>query len=469
MANLIQTTILSSDVDGADHVMITVPCYGVMDPQVMISIVSNVGVLTANNVNVSVLTKVGDCDVNDVRNDIARVFLESKATHLMSWDADVVASGQCVKRLLDYGKDIVAAVYPFKSEVEGYPVVFEDGTFELADQGLIKVAGVPGGFTLWSRRAIQSLYDAEGSEKEWQNKGDYGKLKVRAIWERTVNTERGLRVSSDIVACQKATQLGMDIFVSPEMPLGHIGSKQYFGQLGHYLMEKSGGNAGMAKVAFTTLQRKDPYEEPDAVFEACQQLAAAFWNKSWAVDEGMLAVLFELADRPDINSVLETGSGLSTAAFLAAGLEIVTALEAEPIWGAKTEEFLRYCGIDVATKNPVRYAPLKSIPGEGKWYDFETDYRYDMVLIDGPRREEVDQRARLLDRLPNLVKRAKVVVLDDVDDIDGQRLVERVEAFGFKATKLVNLRNREFAICEKVEDDDKNGDDNGDGERPKAD
>ena len=92
-----------------------------------------------------------------------------------------------------------------------------------------------------------------------------------------------------------------------------------------------------------------------------------------------------------------------------------------------------------------------------------------MVLIDGPRREEVDQRARLLDRLPNLVKRAKVVVLDDVDDIDGQRLVERVEAFGFKATKLVNLRNREFAICEKVEDDDKNGDDNGDGKHPKAD
>jgi predicted O-methyltransferase YrrM len=419
----------------AHHVFIAVPSYGNMPAGFVTSLLSAQSDLITNGISGDVVILSGDCHVDDARNNLCRRFLMSEATHLVFIDADLQFSHSAISHLLSFNEKFIAGIYPFKNDDEGYPVLLGGHKFD--KRGLIKVKGVPGGFMVIAREIIEKLYDSH--EGAWNVKGDkVGMVPVKELFHRV--TEDGVeRRSGDYQFCKKVVEAGFDIWVAPFLKFGHIGEKTWTGSVQDFWLRESGDYERNAAEAAKRIRAADVPEMDD--FAA---LAQAFGNKPWAIDPVMLSVIFDLARGK--KKVLETGSGVSTAVLRLASKHVVS-LEAEPIWGAKTERFLKKAGLE----GRVAYAPIVHYKYlNGAWYEAEhLDDNYDFVLIDGPRREDADIRGRICDVMPKALTHASVILVDDTDDASGVRLLGKLhDRFGF-VFDIHNGPRRQFAIGTK--------------------
>lgn len=420
------------------HVFIAIPTYGDLKAGVVHSLFANIATLKAKNINADLGILAGNCHVDDARNDLCRMFLQSEASHMMFVDGDVQFSASAIAQLLEYDRDIVCGIYPKKDDQETYPYLplgkeTEGGTGNISfdKDGLVEIKGAPGGFMCIRREVIQKLYDKDKNKGLWWTGRPDEKIRVAEIFHRSLVRGRSRR-SGDYEFCEKARQAGYKIWAAPNLRFGHIGDKIWTGCIQDYWMRQSGMMIEQAKKSL------DAMRAGTADIEDFRWINKAYDNGLYAADHVLLSLLFDLSK--ECKTVLETGSGASTAIFSAAGCE-VTALEAEASWGAKTDRFLR----DLGLKGGITYAPLINHSKVGSWYDAK-DGEYDLVFIDGPKRDEVGMRARICDLMPQALKSAKVVVVDDTDDGDGMGTLERLnKEFGF-VFDIHNGPRRQFAV-----------------------
>jgi hypothetical protein len=124
---------------------------------------------------------------------------------------------------------------------------------------------------------------------------------------------------------------------------------------------------------------------------------------------------------------LETGSGLSTLLFEAAGCRH-TALEHDETMAAPSE-----C---------VVLAPLA---GDPPWYDWRPRHAYDLILIDGPPKGS-GGRHGILRVFGDLIHPATVVVLDDTHRRAERQLAQAIcQKYRFRA-EFHTSDNRGFAL-----------------------
>lgn len=422
------------------HVFIAIPTYGDIKAGCVSSLNAVQHNLVAAGISGDVAILSGDCHVDDARNSLARSFLETDATHLMFIDADLEFSPDSVAKLLSYDEDVIGGVYPYKNDYEAFPYTVENPAKPKFDsRGLVTATGIPGGFTLIARRVVERLYKKAASKGAWHAKGDQpGRKPVVEIWHRTM--ERGKeRRSGDYEFCRKVRDAGFSIWIAPFLRFAHIGDKRWEGSLQDFWLRTSGEYERLAVEAVEEIRKGG------AGIEAFRTLSKAFGNEPFSADHVLLSVLYDLTKQPGINHVLETGSGLSSVVFAAAGA-VAMSLEAEPSWGAKTDRLLAACKMLVT----VEHAPI--IHHEcGRWYDVAGVRNmpmpgFDLVFIDGPRRDEDGIRARICDVMPEALKGAKVVVVDDTDDPDGMALLARLnKEFGF-VFDVHNGPRRQFAV-----------------------
>lgn len=434
------------------HVFIAVPTYGPIDPQVMQSIHAVKDNLISNDVSVETATLDGNCHVDDARNDLCRMFLESECTHLFFWDADVFASAQSVHQMLGHGVDMVAGLYPYKNDLLDFPVKLFNHTIT-PENNLISVAGVPTGFLLLSRNLVQAAYDKAKSKGAWVNKGDYGAMPVVEIFHRGFNPQENpraieagitsVRMSGDYQFSYEMRELGYKVWVDPNLTLGHIGKKAWIGNVGRYWLEKSGQLHGLVPDMLVKLKGSVSLETRST---AIISLADAWGNKPYALDPFALDVIWQNVMDKDIKSLFETGSGVSTLLFALTGKKYMT-LESSYVWAQKTEDFLKAGGLSL---HGLRVRPIVNT-SVGPWYDFDPKYQADFVLIDGPERTQLDPlgRSRIFDLCPAMISGAKVLMIDDADDGLGQLMCGRAEDAGFKVEVVKNPARRDFAMCTK--------------------
>ena len=127
-----------------------------------------------------------NCHVDDGRNRLVRDFLLSGCRQLIFIDSDIRWEPKDLESLILHKKEVVAGIYPLKSETEGYPVRHLPGDIYSNQDGLIEVDGVPTGFLKINRTVLEKLDEVS---EHYPSKDDVkGKRKIPLIFERTTRS-----------------------------------------------------------------------------------------------------------------------------------------------------------------------------------------------------------------------------------------------------------------------------------------
>ena len=212
------------------------------------------------------------------------------------------------------------------------------------------------------------------------------------------------------------------------------------------LAGRIGTLAGESQRTFNTLRqvRADTQKEIQQTFrqlEALQNLSAVLpasdvlpATRGWAASPDLLMVLVDLVitERPSL--VVECGSGASTL-WLALAMRRfgidgrIIALDHDPVFGAKTRDFLARHGVSDLAE--VRDAPLESFALDGETYSWYARRAWedlagiDLLFVDGPPAATGHQaRYPALPLLSESLSPAATAVLDDLVVPDMQKVLQ---------------------------------------------
>jgi len=388
--------------------------------------------LTVAGIRFDVETLQGCCHVDDARNILIRNFLQSECTDLFFVDADLGWTPNNVIRLLKLPGDIVAGVYPHKSDPESFPFHAFEGETRPNEYGLFPMPKVATGFMRIRRPVIEALYEREKAKARlmWLD-GDnkhLNRLPVARICERGFVKELGLAdlsrteasQSGDYILCLKARSLGFEVFADPDMAFSHCGDKTWNGHFGNHLRRKQGIDGPRFADAAQTIAEWEgsPYTDSgvpiDDVFDNLHRHSV--YGQAYTLPGKALRACWEMA-RTARADILECGSGLST---LVMGLALkgrehkLYVLENDLRWIERVNIWLERYG---ATNVNLIYAPLMP-RHSGAWYGVEPAElpgSFAAVLIDGPKRGPGVNRDAVFEVLDSAIRGARTWLVDDIE------------------------------------------------------
>jgi hypothetical protein len=143
------------------HVWIGTPAYdGKVQTDFAMALAETCQLATAFGIRVTVCILRNMAFIDMARNHLARLFLETDATHLFFIDSDLEFEPRALLSLAMAERPICAGVYPKRQDPEEFPVRFaynEDETLKVDDKGWVLCEGVPTGFLCIERRVIEEM------------------------------------------------------------------------------------------------------------------------------------------------------------------------------------------------------------------------------------------------------------------------------------------------------------------------
>lgn len=244
-----------SPAPGAPHIYLAAPCYG---GQMHIIFANSVMRLKEacreRGVGLTIDFMGGESLITRARSRLAAQFLAApEATHLLFVDSDIGFAPENVFRLLDAGRDVVAAVCPLKridwekaraaakadvADLQqasiGYVVRFlptPDSSVEVND-GFAKVSYAGTGFLMIARPAMQRIVDAHPELRaRMGDMADALAPEAVMVFETMIEKETGQYLSEDYAFCRRWRDLGGEIWADVEARLTHVGHAAYTGSL----------------------------------------------------------------------------------------------------------------------------------------------------------------------------------------------------------------------------------------------
>jgi len=402
---------------GPSHLFIATTSGSTPKPNYVDSMMRTIQAFGREGIEADWLLHQGDPHVDDGRNACVAKFLESGADKFLFIDDDVGWIAEELLKFIKHDRDVVAAIYPKKSDEPDWPVRFLPGELQAEPDGLLQVENVPTGFLMLSRRCLEMM----AADAVWFNRKDSGKTPL--LFERGV--AGGLRWSGDYWWGRKWAEAGGTIWIDPEINLSHVGLKTWRGCIGDFLRERAGIVDPFLDQTFKLL--RDGVVRP----EIWEVLSGRSGNYPWCAPEAMMARAWDMAKGAK-GPVLEVGSGLTTIIMGLAGAEVHT-LEHDLGWLRKTRKLIERYGL---TNVHLHYAPLREYDDGSAWHDLrriaDLPSAFDLVVCDGPPRTLAD-RKMLWTVLADAIKGADWLV----DDVDGDpafyeqdgRTAELVERF----------------------------------------
>lgn len=186
----------------------------------------------------------GCCYIQAGRNRLVRDFMQTDADVLFFVDDDVSWNPLDALRMIESGDAVVAGIYPQKKAFEDYPVVIRvdaNARAIVREDGAIAAFAVPAGMLAIRREVIEKL-SAAHPEKRYYDVIDGERIDgFYDLFPQGVYGERW--VGEDFAFCQLWRELGGEMWVLPNMTLGHhAGDKTWTGNYHEFLLRQPGGS-----------------------------------------------------------------------------------------------------------------------------------------------------------------------------------------------------------------------------------
>lgn len=172
--------------------------------------------------------------VSRARNLLAQDMLESNCDYLMFIDSDINFEPEDIFRLMAWGTDpkkgIVAAVPRTRNESKVYIATLdqdENKDLTMNAMGLVRAKRVATAFMLVRREVFVTMTEAH---PEWQYYDTRSNRMIPCLFDFQL-TEEGY-MGEDFLFCDRARDLGFEVWVDPTITLGHMGVQEYTGNYG---------------------------------------------------------------------------------------------------------------------------------------------------------------------------------------------------------------------------------------------
>jgi hypothetical protein len=217
-------------------IMLGLPTYDFkISAKLAISLASFCVQAQQHGVDIQICNISGCSVVSRVRNLIASDFLASDCTDLMFIDSDINFNAEDIFRLMAWNSD------PKKGIVAGIPVARKKGkvyisTLDTDDNehifmdkmGLVRAKRVATAFMIIRREVFEKLKDAH---PEWVYH-DEKKVGDEMIAFFDFALKDGNYIGEDFLFCDRARELGFEVWIDPTIKLGHMGVEEFAGSFG---------------------------------------------------------------------------------------------------------------------------------------------------------------------------------------------------------------------------------------------
>jgi len=206
-------------------------------------------------IRLQVQMKGSDALITRARQNIVADFLAHEdATHLLFIDSDIGFEPEQVFRLLDFDKDITAAVYPIKrldwqkisklaeakrtpleTAALSYMIEFAENERIQVINGFARVHYAGTGFLMISRNALLAMiehypelrYAHDHKPDDKQARSPYRS----ALFNCMIDEATKVYLSEDFSFCKRWTDMGGEIWADMESRLTHVGTVSFRGDL----------------------------------------------------------------------------------------------------------------------------------------------------------------------------------------------------------------------------------------------
>ncbi len=235
----------------ARKIWIAVPAYtGQLHFGTARSIFTDMIALANRGDTATLFDECGNGLIADARAVMVEKFLESDYDTFVFVDNDVCWEAGKLVDLIDKPVDFRMGIYPQRRDPINYCVRWNTDKPELhAINGLLDIWGGPAGFMVMSRSMLEAMRERYAGELDfWCD--DTVRKRATALfadyWLRNVPLPDGshgnLKLGEDYSFCQRWLDMGETIWVDPEIHMGHVGYKTFYGKLGDWLREQMKGN-----------------------------------------------------------------------------------------------------------------------------------------------------------------------------------------------------------------------------------
>ena len=188
-----------------------------------------------HGIDVQIGSVCGCSVVSRARNLLAKDFLDSPCTDLIFIDSDINFEPDDIFRLMAWATDpkkgIIAGVPRTRKEQKVYIATLdydENNELTMNGMGLVRANRVATAFMLVQRSVFEQMAAAH---PEWQYKDVNSDKVLTALFDFEL-TEEGY-IGEDYLFCDRARELGFEVWVDPTIKLGHMGVQEYVGNYGN--------------------------------------------------------------------------------------------------------------------------------------------------------------------------------------------------------------------------------------------
>jgi hypothetical protein len=252
------------------HLIVATPCYGGMVTQRYMQ--SCMGLLQLGGrlgLRVSIELLGYESLITRGRNAlVARVLDCPGASHLMFIDADIGFDPAQVVRMLNFGEDVVAGMYPLKLIGWDAAALARAGDGEAADTAALRYVGAPctgaalerregfvtgdyagTGFMLIRRAVLERMIAAYPETRytaAHTAAAPSRSANQYALFDCMIDPDTGEYLSEDYTFCRRWRDIGGRLWLDTRGALIHVGAHEFAGQPGERFLPSASRRPGLA-------------------------------------------------------------------------------------------------------------------------------------------------------------------------------------------------------------------------------